>query len=239
MPSGLELTGASVFSRWRYLLWFWLAILAVATAGGVVLQRLGPPPEQVARGQARSGPQASAGSVKPTFPVVATAAAPLMQPEPPERLPRTPTATGPTEPAPSSRASIVQNASSLAGSEADERRAGLPAEAQATGRADNERSQPRSEILVTLHPAASDQGKALSEQLASQAGLAPGQIATGPVGDLRSGAVIRFYSAADHALARRLGKELTRMGYAWRLENLSDRPSPPRQQGVEVWLPGR
>jgi len=93
--------------------------------------------------------------------------------------------------------------------------------------------------LVTLHPAGSEDGRALAERLVSQIGLTPDQIGTGAAGHPRSGAVIRFYSAGDHTLARRLGKELTQMGYAWHIENLADRPSPLRHQMLEVWLPER
>ena len=110
---------------------------------------------------------------------------------------------------------------------------------QATGDLEGTRRDGR--VLVTLHPAAgSGDGGAQAGQLASQAGLAPDQIGAGTASGLGQGAaMIRFYSTLDHALARRLGQVLTGMGYAWRIENLSDRPSPPGHQAVEVWLPKR
>lgn len=242
MPDGLELAIARVFSRWRSLLWFWLVILAIAAAGGVVLQWLGPLLEHVAPDQVRSGPPRIAGPVEPEPPKAASAspaAAPPRRPEAAEQLARTPSAAGPTEPAPSLPAPAPPATPAPARPEADEQRARLPSRAQATGSADQESTQPRSPLLVTLHPARSEDGRAVAERLASQIGLAPGQIGTGMAGDLRSGAVIRLYSERDHALARRLGAELARMGYRWRIENLSDRPSPPGRQPVEVWFPER
>lgn len=241
VPDGLDLAVARIFSRWRPLLWFWLAILAIAAAGGAVLQRLGPPHEHVARDQVQSGPQWSAGPVEPEPPTAAPAspaAAPPTRPEVAEQLARAPSA-GPAEPVPSLTASAPLATSSPARPAADEQRVRLPSHAQASGGTDQESTQPRSPVLVTLHPARPEDGRALAEQLASQIGLAPGQIGMGAAGDLRSGAVIRFFSERDHALARRLGKELTQLGYAWRIENLSDRPLPPGHQVPEVWLPER
>ena len=55
----------------------------------------------------------------------------------------------------------------------------------------------------------------------------------------RSEAVIRFYAVGDHALARRLGKELARMGYSWRIENFAARPWAWKDQAVEVFLPDK
>jgi hypothetical protein len=53
-----------------------------------------------------------------------------------------------------------------------------------------------------------------------------------------SRAVIRFYEAGDHALARRIGHELADMGYPWRIENLSA-GSTSKHQPPEIWLPAR
>ena len=106
---------------------------------------------------------------------------------------------------------------------------------------DLEATQRDGRVLVTLHPAAgSGDGGAQAGQLASQAGLAPDQVGAGTASGLGQGAaMIRFYSTRDHALARRLGQGLTGMGYAWRIEKLSDRTSPSGRQAVEVWLPKR
>lgn len=96
--------------------------------------------------------------------------------------------------------------------------------------------------LAALHPAAgSGDSKALAERLASQAGLAPNRISTASPGGSRSGAaVIRFYVAEDHALARRLGYGLEYLGFAWRIENRTGRPpAPARQERIEVWLPAQ
>lgn len=238
---------ARLRSRWRPLLWFWLAILAVAAAGGTVLHRLGPPPERAQRDQARSGSQRSAVSAVPVQPgpPLAAAAFPAALPPPQRKAAEPPAgprlALEPAEPAalaasPPSPVPPPPTRPSEAGQPAVR-----PPDPHAADKAEQDDAQPRGRVIVTLHPGGSEDGRALAGQLAAQAGLAPDQIGTGdPAGDLRSrAAVIRFYAPGDHALARRLGKELSQMGYAWRIENLSDRPSTPGQQAIEVWLPER
>ena len=87
--------------------------------------------------------------------------------------------------------------------------------------------KPPSQPLIILHSAASDSGKAAAEHLASRLGLASDQIATGAAADAVPRAMIRFYSADEHPLARRLGNELAQMGYAWQIENFAERPRRP------------
>ena len=113
-------------------------------------------------------------------------------------------------------------------------------DAQAPGSADQGDTKPSSQPRIILHVARPDRGKAVAEQLAPQLGLASDQIATQAGAGTVPRAVIRFYSAEDHPLARRLGNELAQMGYAWRIENLAERPSPlGGHQPLEIWLPDR
>lgn len=97
----------------------------------------------------------------------------------------------------------------------------------------------RPRAALVLHPARSEGGAAIASRLAAQAGLTPDQVDVGSVAEARSDAVIRFYSADDHPLARRLGKELARMGYSWRIENFAARSWAWKDQAVEVYLPDR
>ncbi len=98
---------------------------------------------------------------------------------------------------------------------------------------------PHTRAAVVLHPARPESGAAIASRLAAQSGLAPDQVDVGTVADGRSDAVIRFYAANDHSLARRLGKELARMGYSWRIENFAARPWAWKDQAVEVFLPDK
>ena len=92
-------------------------------------------------------------------------------------------------------------------------------------------------VAMVLHPPPSADGVAIASRLASLAGLDSNQVEVGSAGDVKTAAVIRFYAASDHPLARRLGKELRKMGYAWRIENFSERSWAWKDQAVEVWLP--
>ncbi len=137
-------------------------------------------------------------------------------------------------------AGVTPGGQATARSGSGKQSAGASAPGQVASDADPQGTGHNNLALVSLHPTAtSGDGKALAERLASQAGLAPDQIGTGPPGGSRSAAaVIRFYVAADHALARRLGYGLGHLGYPWRIENRSGRPSPPgSQEPIEVWLP--
>jgi len=97
-------------------------------------------------------------------------------------------------------------------------------------------TRPAGQALVILYASRSQAAQAAAEQLAPRLGLTPGQIDTRAAPDTPSRAIIRFYERADHALARRIGQEFSRMGYSWRIENLSDR-SPSKHQAPEIWLP--
>jgi len=233
----LRPTVARASSWWRPLLWFWLAILAVAATGGAVLHRLGPLPERSHGDQARSEPQ---HPTEPRTVLALPAAVPPVQPGSAEPLARAPSAAEPSEPTPSTTAAAPPPAPATARTDPGKQPTVLPSLVRATNEA-LEGTRRDGRVLVTLHPAAgSGDGGAQAEQLASQAGLAPDQIGAGPASGLgRGAALIRFHSTQDHALARRLGQELAGMGYAWRIENLSDRSSPPGRQAVEVWLPER
>ena len=99
--------------------------------------------------------------------------------------------------------------------------------------------RPSGQPLIILHPATSDSGGAMAGHLASGLGLSSDQIATGAAANAVPRAIIRFYSAEDHPLARRLGTELAQMGYAWQIENFAERPSSPGHQAIEIWLPRR
>jgi len=98
---------------------------------------------------------------------------------------------------------------------------------------------PRARAVLVLHPARPEGGAAMANRLAAQIGLTPDQVDVGPAAEAGSEAVIRFYAAADHPLARRLGKELARMGYSWRIENFAARPWAWKDQAVEVFLPDK
>ena len=230
----LRLTVARASSRWRPLLCFWLAILAIAAAGGVVLHRLGPLPERSRGDQARSEPQ------HPTEPWTVPALLAAVQPGSTEPLARAPSTAEPSAPAPSATAAAPPPAPVAARTDPGEQPTRPPPPLQATND-DLEGTRRDDRVLVTLHPAAgSRDGGVQAGQLASEVGLAPDLIGAGTASGLGQGkAMIRFYSARDHALARRLGQGLTGMGYAWRIENLSDRPSPLGRQTVEIWLPRR
>ena len=89
-----------------------------------------------------------------------------------------------------------------------------------------------------MHPAGPDDGKALAQQLATRAGLAPDQVEAGDAAAPVPRATVRFYAEEDHALARRLGNELGGMGYTWQIDNQVARPSA-RRRGVDVFLPRR
>ncbi len=101
----------------------------------------------------------------------------------------------------------------------------------------SEREDTRQAVVILYAPR-SQAAQAAAEQLAPLVGLAPGQVETRAAADIPSRAVIRFYESGDHALARRIGHELSRMGYSWRIENRSDRP-PSEHQVPEIWLPDR
>ncbi len=197
-------------SGWRPLLWFWLFVLAVIVAGGAVLRYLGPPAEHPAGEQMRSESQQSTAPVTPEpRPTPASASAAVP-------LPRQPDVGAPSPPRPH------------------------PApDAQAVSGANQASANPSSQPRIVLHPAGSSNGTAVAEQLASQLGLASDQITVGTVADAGSRAIIRFYAAEDHPLARRLGSELAQMGYAWRIDNFGERPSTASHQPLEIWLPKR
>lgn len=98
---------------------------------------------------------------------------------------------------------------------------------------------PRPRVILVLHPARPDGVGTIASRLAAQSGLAPDQVNIGPVAEARSEAVIRFYSTGDHPLARRLGRELTRMNVPWRIENFAARSWAWKDQAVEVFLPDK
>ena len=247
-----------LFSRWRYLLSFWVALLVTASAGGVVLQLLGPP-DHVGPGSAtgvapRRARPASLGSLARTPPVRwPTEPAPLdvviavdapwpAFPEadrhpahlPPPTLARKPPTLWLTQPA-----DVAVAASSPFPDWPIEHPARLLPRVRAAGVTESEGAPRRNQILITLHPAGSEDTRELAQHLAAGLGLAPDQIGTGVAGGFRPGVVIRFYSAGDHMMARRIGNELTGMGYSWRIENLSSRPPVIPHQGLDVWLTGR
>ena len=90
--------------------------------------------------------------------------------------------------------------------------------------------------LTVFHAAESTTAAAVVQRLMSHAGLAADTVGAEPAAISSPRADIRFYSVDDHALARRIGRELGRMGYPWQIENLS---ALSEQRGVEVWLPSR
>ena len=210
-PFGTAALG--LLAGWRPLIVFWACTLSALAAGGAVLQRLGPPPDTRAEPHAR-------GPIPIRAPPDASAPAPPVVP-PPDAGAATAAEAPPGRPAPDARA-VGEIAREGGGAEAAER-AGVPPEARP---------------LLVLHPPRSDTGKLAVQQLAARVGLDEDRVVTEPVAETPARAIIRFYAAADHALARRLGRELEQLGYAWQIENFSARP-PPGRQAVEVWLPKR
>lgn len=215
LPGAIEALSLAKYrlaSRWRSLLWFWAVILSIAALGGFVLEMLGPPAEPTLEPQP---PQAALPPAEPARPS-ATLSAPAAM--------ATPAATAlarlEPEPAPTPQP-------------------GASIEPQAPGNAMQQDAPPRGRVLLVLHPPKAEGSAAIASRLAARAGLDPDQIDVGTTGEARSGAVIRFYSANDHALARRLGQELARMGYTWKIENFATRPWAWKDQAIEVFLPDR
>lgn len=206
-----------LLSGWRSLLRFWLSILTVAAAGMATLQCLGPLPKHSAQLQAPPGSRQFAKPAEAGVPAPASAAVP------PTKGPT----SGEQSPLPVRPPAGPKTAGDIA------------QENVGRGTIDQVSKPSRSRVLVILHPPRSEGGRATAQQLATRAELASDQIATEAVTNAPPRATIRFYSPEDHALARRLGRELTQLGYPWQIENLSDRPPSAGQQTLEVWLPER
>lgn len=212
-PGAVEVLGLAKYrlaSRWQSLIWFWLSILAVAAVLGLVLEILGPP-ERDTQPQPEPPQAQPALAAKPTTPLAPDAA----------RLPAVSAAVRPepAQPSPPAPSVPTPNPAALSDTPPD--------------------TPPRGRVMLVLHPARPENGTAMANRLAAQTGLATDQVEVGPVAEARSEAVIRFYSTEDHPLARRLGKELARMGYTWRIENFAARSWAWKDQAVEVFLPDR
>jgi len=209
IADAVRLAAAKVALGWRPLLWFWLSVLVIVVAGGAVLHYLGPLPKQPARDQVRSEPRRIAQAAREPPPTPASAYAAVSPPRQPDPV----ASPSRSQPAP---------------------------DAQAPNKAEQANVKPSSQPRIIVHPApASSSGAAVAEQLASQLGLASDQISVGTAAEPTPRAVIRFYDAEDHSLARRVGNELAQLGYAWRIENLAERPSTAGHQPLEIWLPKR
>jgi len=211
-------SGATGFlSTWRPLLRFWLFLLAIVAVIGTVLEHLGPPTQPLTREQTPAEPPRSVRQTG-NEPLAATPSA--------TALPQHQGSAGPVPP-PDVSAQDGQAVQALASSGA------MP------DSNDKASGPTRGRRLVVLHPSSSKSGRAAAQQLAVRVGLANGQTATEVTANTPPRATVRFYSIDDHALARRLGQELTQLGYAWQIENFSAHPSPSGRQPVEVWLPNR
>ena len=205
----LSLAKYRLASRWQSLVRFWLAVLTVAVAVVFVLQGLGPPERGASADPAFEAPQARD---QPR----AAAPAPLVAKPIETGLPST---TAPMRPEPDPPAPPTPSIQAP----------GAPASADA----------PRPRLVLVVHPARAEGSAAIANRLAAQSGLAPDQVDVGTVADARSEAIIRFYAANDHSLARRIGKELARMGYSWRIENFAARASAAKDQAIDVFLPDK
>jgi len=249
----MSLAEEGVASGWRLLAWFWRCVAAMAVVGGAVLALLGPPSGRAARGPvsqpetatmqpqpAMAQPQPATAQPQPDGVALAKAASPASQPltrhaaemlvqaEPPAAEPAAPSpAPQPTQPDQPPR------------DWADPPLAALAPAAQASENVAQPAALPRSRVLVVLHPARAAGEAAVAQRLAAKAGIPAEQVNLGAVGEARTEAAIRFYSESDHALARRIGRELGGMGYNWKLQNYSDRPGAPKGAAIEVWLPDR
>jgi len=226
--------GDGVASGWLLLAWFWRCVAAVVVVGGAILALLGPPPERAARGRAMTQPQTAMAQPQADSVALARAASPASQP-----LTR--------------RAAEMLLQAELAIAEPpvpqppqpDQPRrdwANLPSAAPAAQASDDVArlaAPPRGRVLMVLHPARAEGEAAVAQRLAGKAGIPAEQVDLGTVGEARTEAAIRFYSESDHALARRIGREVGGMGYIWKLQNYSDRPGAPKGAAIEVWLPNR
>lgn len=220
----MTLVGGGVASGWRPLAWFWCSVAAVVVVGGAVLALLGPPPARAAREQATAQPPADAVALVRAVP---PAPKPLMrrvadlpvQPSAPVAEPAPAPAPQPFDQPPRDRAT--------------------PLAAQASGDAAQKDASPRGHVVMIVHPARAEGAAALAERLAARTGIGPDQVDVGTIGEARSEAAVRFYSEDDHALARRIGRELGGMGYTWKLHNYSQRPGVSKDWAMEVWLPNR
>lgn len=255
MTDAVRLTPARTSLGWRPLVRFWLCVLCVAGLGGAALQWLGPPSDGSVGDPVRS-PQQSARPGEPG-PREVTSASPATSPPAPFKSDEPNAASNqakplePVEPAVMGAVPASPSGSPPPPPDQDERppaKARSLSDAQALGAFDQ--TPPHGgQAVVILHAAGSQGGQAAAEQLASRVGLTPDQIKrvgltpdqinTRAAADVPSRAIIRFYTTEDHAWARRLGQELSQMGYSWRIENWSDRSSSPEHQVPEVWLPER
>lgn len=229
-PFGTAALG--LLAGWRPLIVFWACALSALAAGGAVLHRLGPPPDTRAEPHAR-------GPIPVRAPPDASAPAPPVVPPPVMPLSVAPPSVAPPSVAPPPEAGAT-TAEAPPGRPAPDARAvgGIAREGGGADAADRAGGPPEVRPLLVLHPPKSDAGKPAVQQLAARVGIDDDRVVTEPVAETPARAIIRFYVAADHALARRLGRELEQLGYAWQIENFSARP-PPGRQAVEVWLPKR
>lgn len=233
----MRLAPARFSLGWRPLLGLWLGIMCVAG----LLQWLGPPSDPPALDVAKPTPPQTARPAEARL--VAGTADPSAQAQPKraEQLaaPGEPRSSAPVQPEnmapPSSAASTPAPSNSRAQSSAP---VGDPPVAPAPQTSEREDTRAKARPLLVLHASQSPIAEAAAAQLAPLVGLAHDQVDARASADLPQRAVIRFYAPADHALARRIGQELARMGYSWRIENLSGR-SQSKDQVPEVWLPDR
>ncbi|MBN9559248.1 MAG: hypothetical protein J0H14_00780 [Alphaproteobacteria bacterium] len=235
----LRLIRAKISLGWRPLLGLWLGIMCVA---GIV-QWLGPPSGPPLRDVAKPVPP-QAARPKEAKPLIGTADLPAQgQPGPKDQM------AAPNEAQSSGSTPTVDIAAAPATSaewtqappnppEPAAKPAGDPPPAATPKASERQDIRPQAKPLLILHASRPQAAEAAAAQLAPQVGLTPAQVDTQASADLPPRAVIRFYAAADHPLARRIGQELSQMGYSWRIENLSDRASS-KGQVPEVWLPDR
>lgn len=225
----------SSLTRWRPLVLFWVSALMVVAVGGAILQFMGPParppaPLKVASQEPALGstPQRSIAPPRP----IAAEPKPSVTVLPPSRAAEP--APVPGRPAPNPKP-LVAAAPGNSGPDSLD-----PTSGQTNGQTNGQTSgTARNSPFAVFHFAGSDNVREVAQQIAAQAGVAPDQVRTEAVTDVPQRAVIRFYSEADHALARRVGRDLAQLGYTWKIENRTARASPSGQQSLEVWLPRR
>ena len=206
-------------AAWRPLVWFWCSVAAAATAVATILALLGPPPETAAHERAAAQLQAD-DEMQAKTALLGSNTPSRRLAEPP--APRVPSAPEASLPDPQPRAPAAPSV-----------------DLRAAGTATQQDAAARSPVLVLLHPARPEGSAAFAERLATRAGIDAAQVSVGSPSEAQTKTVIRFFSEADHALARRLGREVAGMGYSWKLENHSQRPGASKEQAIEVWLPSR
>ena len=243
-----------IFAGWTGLDWSWLTLLIVGAIGVGVLDGRDPPnvasaapsPPSVQRTAALAiipivwEPRPPTRSKAPAGPVLAGETAadagnsedPLTGAVSIPAAPQSHTGSSPVAPLPEGPIHTLPHAATgnpAASSAVPENRG---AEAPT-----NSGAHPVGQERVVIHylagsPGADAAAKLLSTRLGVHAEMR--EEATVP-----PSALIRYVSSEDHSTARKAGKILGEMDYAWRIETAPDGPGDSPQGVIKIWLPNR